>query len=70
MNIFWDIVFRRVGDSLEETGRYEDVDAARADYLYMTQEHPEDYEYVCLRQIETDYNAEEDITQLDIWYAE
>lgn len=69
METFWDIVFIRSEEGAEEenTGPIYDFDDARADYLYMIQEHPEDYSHVCLREVTTDWQSQEDIVEIDIW---
>ena len=51
MPIVYDIVFTKKGNSYEESYNYEYFDDARADYLYMTQEDSDKYDYAILREI-------------------
>lgn len=63
---FFEIVFKEKGDEEEKTERYEDdFDGARADFLHMTQDERDNYQYVVLRKVCTDYNSEEDIEVID-----
>lgn len=70
MEKFLDIVYKYSGDNVEVTEQYCDCDAARADFIYMAQDHSEDYEYVILREVETDYCDCEEITVLEEYYKE
>ena len=63
---FFEIVFKEKGDEEEKTERYDDdFDGARKDYLFMTQDKKDEYQYVVLRKVCTDYNSEEDIEVID-----
>lgn len=63
---FFEIVFKEKDDDEEKTERYEDdLDGARADFLHMTQEESDNYQYVVLRKVCTDYNSEEEIEVID-----
>lgn len=70
METFWDIVYKYVGDDREETEVYEDFDDARADFIHLIQEYPENYEYAILREITTNRVDYEDIQVIDSWYGE
>jgi len=63
---FFEIVYKVKDDEEEKTERYDDdFDGARADYLHMTQDEGDDYEYVVLRKVCTNYEDEEEIEILD-----
>ena len=69
---FWAIVFMRVNDNTEEVRKYDgiaDYDKVRADYLYMTQETPEDFKYVVLQEI-TIHGGVEDIKKVSEYRKE
>lgn len=70
MDKFLDIVFKYSGDNVEITEQYYDCDDARADYIDMAERHPEDYDYVVFREVETDYQGYENITILDEYHKE
>lgn len=67
---FWDILYQYTDSEIEETEIYEDFDDARADFIHMTQDHPEKFEYVVLREITTNKIDYEDIQVIDCWYGE
>lgn len=48
--VFWAIVFKLVGE-FEKVERYDDCDDVRADFEYMIQQNPQQYEYVILQQV-------------------
>lgn len=58
---FWAIVYKQIGDDVEQNDIYDDFDDARADFKYMAQENPKDYEYVVLQEV-TIEDGVEDIT--------
>ena len=51
MSMVYDIVFTQKGKNYEKFYHYKYFDDARADYLYMTQEDRDKYDYVILREI-------------------
>lgn len=53
-------------DNVEYTEDYNDVDAARADYICFMND--EDCEYVVLEKVETDFVGEESITILEQYF--
>lgn len=61
---FWALVFMEKGDNVEQVEIYEDFDDARADFKYMVQENPKDYEYVVFQEV-TIEDGVEDITIID-----
>lgn len=58
---FWAIVYKQIGDDVEQNEIYDDFDDARADFKYMVQENPKDYEYVVFQEV-TIEDGFEDIT--------
>lgn len=62
---FFDIVFKEKDDDEEKTEKYDDPDGAKADFLHMTQDDKDVYQYVVLRKICTDYNGSENIEVID-----
>lgn len=58
---FWAIVYKQIGDDVEQNEIYDDFDDARADFKYMVQENPKDYEYAVLQEV-TIEDGFEDIT--------
>ena len=63
--IFWVIVYCYINDSEERTETYDDFDDARADFIYMTQDEPEEYKYVVWQEVTE--GEREDIKELEIW---
>ena len=62
---FWVIVYcyNEANEEYKET--YDDFDDARADFIYMTQDEPEEYKYVVWQEITE--GEREDIKELEIW---
>lgn len=48
---FWALVFMEKGDDVEQVEKYEDFDAVRSDFAYMTQQKPEDFDYVVFQEV-------------------
>ena len=65
--VTWVIVSKKVNCKKETKDEYNDFDSARADFLYLTQEHPEQYDYVVLGEIA--YNPK-DIEIIDKWESD
>lgn len=61
---FWAIVYKQIGDDVEQNDIYDDFDDARADFKYMAQENPKDYEYAVFQEV-TIEDGVEDITIID-----
>lgn len=61
---FWAIVYKQIGDDVEQNEIYDDFDDARADFKYMVQENPKDYEYAVFQEV-TIEDGVEDITIID-----
>lgn len=61
---FWAIVYKQIGDDVEQNDIYDDFDDARADFKYMVQENPKDYEYAVFQEV-TIEDGVEDITIID-----
>ena len=57
-------------DDIELSDDYDDFDHACADYFYMTSHDADDYQYVVLREIETDREDYEEIKEIDSWTNE
>lgn len=66
---FLSIAYKRIDSDVEKIEDYDDPDDARADFIRMTQEEADDYEYVILREVTTNYSDYEDIIELSEWYS-
>lgn len=62
---FWEIVYCYNKTNEEYNEVYDDYDDARADFIYMTQDEPEEYKYVVLQEVTE--GEREDIKELEIW---
>lgn len=62
---FWVIVYCYNKTNEEYNEAYDDYDDARADFIYMTQDEPEEYKYVVWQEITE--GEREDIKELEIW---
>lgn len=51
-----ELVFKRTNSDNEETEYYQDIDDARADFIYMSQEEPDEFQYAILRLNTVDYD--------------
>ena len=67
---FLSIAYKRINSDVEKIEDYNDPDDARADFIRMTQEEADNYEYVILREVTTNYSDYEDIVKLSEWYNE
>ena len=70
MEKFWQIIYMYTNDDIELSDDYNDFDHACADYFYMTSHDADDYQYVVLREIETDREDYEEIKEIDSWTNE
>jgi len=48
---FWVLVYKEKNSNDEITERYDDFDDARSDFRYLTEQNPEEYEYVVLQKV-------------------
>ena len=65
--VHWEIIFKEWGEE-EKVLHYNDADDARADFKYFTEEEPEYYERVALREVIYPEDGEEDeIRDLENW---
>jgi hypothetical protein len=62
---FWVIVYCYNKTNEEYNEAYDDFDDARADFIYMTQDEPEEYKYVVLQEVTE--GEREDIEELEVW---
>lgn len=64
---FWVIVYSEKDSQEEHQERYDDFDDARADFKYMVEQTPDDYEFVVLQHvIESDIDGEQ-IEEIERW---
>lgn len=62
---FWVIVYCYNKTNEEYNEAYDDYDDARADFIHMTQDEPEEYKYVVWQEVTE--GKREDIKELEIW---
>lgn len=48
---FWVLVYKEKNSKEEITERYDDFDDVRSDFKYLSEQNPEDYEYVVLQKV-------------------
>lgn len=70
MEKFWQIIYMYTNDDVEMIDDYDDFDDARADFIHMTSHDADEYRYVVLREVETNFSDYEDITEIDSWNNE
>ena len=64
---FWVIVYSEKDSQEEHQEHYDDFDDARADFKYMIEQTPDDYEFVVLQHvIESDIDGEQ-IEEIKCW---
>lgn len=64
---FWVIVYSEKDSQEEHQEHYDDFDDARADFKYMIEQTPDDYEFVVLQHvIESDIDGEQ-IEEIECW---
>lgn len=64
---FYTLVWKEKGSNTELYETYYDIDDVRADYKFMTEENPDDYEYVVMQEVTEDYYDGEVIEILNSW---
>lgn len=64
---FWVIVYSEKNSGEEKNEQYPDFDDARADFKYMTEQIPEDYDYVVFQHVIENEVDGETIEEIDRW---
>jgi hypothetical protein len=67
---FWVLVYKEKNSNEEITERYDDFDDVRSDFKYLTEETPEDYDYVVLQKVIESQIDGETIEELASWGLE